>query len=188
MDPLYFEPEAVGLNHFSLDGITWTDTSGADDTERGSVAGLYAAPEGMGTSTTTGTTYMAVEGGGTETATFATPQTRLSLYWGSIDGNAGNVNSISISMGAYTLTGTQLATMFGADDNGNQGSPLGNQLVTITGLTPFTTASFSSTGDAFEFSLVGVPEPSTWAMMAIGFAGLGYAAFRRNLKGRALAL
>ena len=80
---------------------------------------------------------MAVEGGGTEQVSFATPQTRLSLYWGSIDGNAGNVKSISISMGAYTMTGTQLATMFGADDNGNQGSPLGNQLVTITGLTPF---------------------------------------------------
>jgi PEP-CTERM motif len=26
----------------------------------------------------------------------------------------------------------------------------------------------------------GVPEPSTWAMMAIGFAGLGYAAFRQR--------
>jgi hypothetical protein len=25
-----------------------------------------------------------------------------------------------------------------------------------------------------------VPEPSTWAMMLIGFAGLGYAAVRRN--------
>ena len=122
--------------------------------------------------------------------TFATPQTSLSLYWGSIDGNGGNLNSISISMGAYTLTGTQLATMFGADDNGNQGSPLGNQLVTITGLTPFTTASFSSTANAFEFSLgtTGAPEPSTWAMMVIGFAGLGYAAFRRNSKGRALAI
>jgi hypothetical protein len=24
-----------------------------------------------------------------------------------------------------------------------------------------------------------VPEPSTWAMMVLGFAGLGYAAFRR---------
>ena len=137
LDPLYFEPEAVGLNHFPLDGITWTDMSGAADTERGSVAGLYAAPEGMGTSTTTGTTYMAVEGGGTETATFATPQTSLSLYWGSIDGNGGNLNSISISMGAYTLTGMQLA-MMGADGNGNQGSPLGNELVTITGLAPFT--------------------------------------------------
>ncbi len=34
----------------------------------------------------------------------------------------------------------------------------------------------------------GVPEPSTWAMMALGFAGLGYAAFRRNAKGRATAV
>jgi hypothetical protein len=28
----------------------------------------------------------------------------------------------------------------------------------------------------------GVPEPSTWAMMLTGFAGLGYAAFRRQQK------
>jgi PEP-CTERM motif len=33
-----------------------------------------------------------------------------------------------------------------------------------------------------------VPEPSTWAMMALGFMGLGYAAFRRNAKGRAPAI
>jgi hypothetical protein len=28
----------------------------------------------------------------------------------------------------------------------------------------------------------GVPEPSTWAMMALGFAGLGFAAFRQGRK------
>ena len=32
-----------------------------------------------------------------------------------------------------------------------------------------------------------VPEPSTWAMMLLGFAGLGYAAFRRNAKARRTA-
>jgi hypothetical protein len=31
-----------------------------------------------------------------------------------------------------------------------------------------------------------VPEPSTWAMMMLGFVGLGFAAFRRA-KARALA-
>ena len=28
----------------------------------------------------------------------------------------------------------------------------------------------------------GVPEPSTWAMMVLGFAGLGYMAYRRRSK------
>jgi hypothetical protein len=183
MDPQYFASEAAGQNGFTINGVTWSLTSGSAATEKGSVPLEYAAPLGMGN-----TTYMAVEGGGTETATFATPQTSLSLYWGSIDGNDANLNSISIAMGAYTLTGADLAAMFGANGNGAQGDPLGNQLVSITGLAPFTTASFSSTGNAFEFTLASVPELSTWAMMAIGFAGLGYAAFRRNSKGRALAI
>jgi PEP-CTERM motif len=69
-------------------------------------------------------------------------------------------------------------------------------LVTITGLSAFTTVTFAATGNAFEFSLVlpgtgttsAIPEPSTWAMMALGFVGLGYAAVRRSSKGRALAI
>jgi hypothetical protein len=187
MDPQYFAGEAAHQNGFTINGVTWSLMSGTAETEKGSLANVYAAPLGMGTNPLTGTTYMSVEGGGTEMATWNTPQTSLALYWGSIDGD-GNINSLSISMGAYTLTGVELATMFGADGNGNQVSPLGNQLVRITGLDPFTTATFSSTANAFEFSLASVPEPSTWAMMALGFAGLGYAAFRRNSKGRALAI
>ena len=36
-------------------------------------------------------------------------------------------------------------------------------------------------GEMFTFTLVGgaVPEPSTWAMMLLGFAGLGYAGYRK---------
>jgi hypothetical protein len=30
-----------------------------------------------------------------------------------------------------------------------------------------------------------VPEPSTWAMMLLGFAGLGFAGYRRARAGRA---
>jgi hypothetical protein len=71
---------------------------------------------------------------------------------------------------------------------GQHGNSADNQLVTIRGLDPFTTVTFATTGTAFEFTLGSVPEPSTWAMMVLGFAGLGYAAFRRNLKGRALAI
>ena len=31
----------------------------------------------------------------------------------------------------------------------------------------------------------GVPEPSTWALMLLGFAGLGYAGYRRTREPRA---
>jgi hypothetical protein len=54
----------------------------------------------------------------------------------------------------------------------------------------FAEISFRSTTDAQIMSLgplsfgqaalgLTVPEPSTWVMMLLGFAGLGYAAFRR---------
>jgi hypothetical protein len=194
MDPQYFASEPAGANGFTLDGITWTLVSGSASTEKGTVPGIHAAPLGMGTSTTTGTTYMAVEGGGTEEAAWATPQTSLSLYWGSIDANVpftpsgGNINDLSITVDGYTLTGLDLMTL-GAHGTGSQTDPLANQLVTITGLAPFTEVEFHTTRNAFEFSLgTPVPEPATWAMMALGFAGLGYAAFRRNSKVRALAI
>jgi hypothetical protein len=187
-DPLYFAPEAAGQNAFTLDGITWTDVFGAADTEKGTVPSQFAAPLGEGN-----TTYFAVEGGGTEKATFATPQTSLSIYWGSIDaGEGGNLNSLTI--GAFTLTGADLVAL-GANGGGSQTDPAGNELVTITGLAPFTEVEFSSTGNSFEFSIVppgvgvvATPEASTWAMMMLGFAGLGYAAFHRNSKGRASAI
>jgi hypothetical protein len=37
-------------------------------------------------------------------------------------------------------------------------------------------------GGQYVFLLTPVPEPSTWALMLIGFAGLGYAGFRRASK------
>jgi PEP-CTERM motif len=187
-DPQYFAPEAAGQNNFTLGGITWSLVMGSAATEKGSVAGLYAAPQGMGSSTTTGTTYMAVEAGGVEQAVWSTPQTKLSIYWGSIDSAAGDgiTNQIAITIDGYTLTGAELvalATPTHPLGEGQQTNPLDNQLVTITGLGPFTTVQFSDSGkNAFEFSLGTVPEPSTWTMLALGFAGLGYAAFRRNSK------
>jgi PEP-CTERM motif len=48
-----------------------------------------------------------------------------------------------------------------------------------TGLYPGTTGEgFVGYGQGFVF--VNVPEPSTWAMMLLGFAGLGFAGYRRT--------
>jgi PEP-CTERM motif len=182
MDPQYFASEPAGANGFTIDGITWTNAGGVAETAKGSTFGVSAAPFGMGTGPT-GTTYMSVHGGGAELATFATEQTSFSFYWGSIDG--GGTNTLSITVDGYTLTGGDLMAMGLATANGNQTSPTSNELVTISGLGMFDTIEFKSGLNSFEFSLpTAVPEPATWAMMALGFAGLGYAAFRRNSKGQ----
>jgi len=67
-----------------------------------------------------------------------------------------------------------------------------------------TTVTFATSRNSFEIARVsgvfaaspvsgafpapeiggGVPEPSTWAMMALGFAGLAFARFRRGAKAK----
>jgi hypothetical protein len=190
-NPTYFDGKSVGDNTFSVGTDSWTLVSGVAGIAIGSTTNVSADPLGMTNP------FMSVEAGGTEQVTFATPQTSISIYWGSIDAaepgtaSAGNENSFGITVDGFTLTGADLVAM-GDDGAGSQTDPKGNVLVTITGLAAFSTATFSSTRNAFEFSLVtpgsSVPEPSTWAMMGIGFAALGYAAFRRNSKSRVLAI
>jgi hypothetical protein len=185
LSPNYFVGQTTGSHDFMVGTDTWSLVSGTAGIANGTAPFVSADPLGDTLP------YMSVEGGGTEQVVFGTARTSISIYWGSIDGNQGgnnNLNTFAITVDGFTLTGAQLVSMFGATGTGDQNSPAGNQLVTITGLAPFTTATFSSTHNAFEFALASVPEPSTWAMMALGFAGLGYAAFRRNTKGRALAI
>jgi hypothetical protein len=43
-------------------------------------------------------------------------------------------------------------------------------------------------GASFQEIAAAVPEPSTWAMMFLGFAGLGFIGYRRSRKDRGLAL
>src|ERR1700742_166764 len=184
-DPQYFASLAAGESDFTLGDVTWSLVSGSASTEKGSVAGQYAAPWGMGD-----TTYMSFKKGGTGQATWATPQTRLSIYWGSIDAMNvdGILNQVSITIDGYTLTGSDLVTL-GAIGNGSQSGPANNEWVTITGLSPFTTVDFHDAGkNAFEFSLGSwVPERSTWAMMAIGFAGFAFMGWRGSRKTASLA-
>ena len=51
--------------------------------------------------------------------------------------------------------------------------------------------TYYNNGQMYNFYLTHVeaspvPEPSTWAMMLLGFAGLGFAAYRRRLIGEQL--
>ena len=106
---------------------------------------------------------------------------------GSLD--AENVLTVHTTSGDITYTGTELATVPGASLPGD-GTP------TITGSTSngrftFVDSSLDITGisiseslgvpsNSFEIAQIttSVPEPSTWAMMGLGFAGLAFASYR----------
>jgi PEP-CTERM motif len=63
--------------------------------------------------------------------------------------------------------------------------PLDELLKSFTiGGKPVPPEIFADFGDAMmsDSRPIGVPEPSTWAMLVLGFAGLGYAGFRRAAK------
>ena len=42
-------------------------------------------------------------------------------------------------------------------------------------------------GPTYQIPVAAVPEPSTWAMIILGFAGMGFMAYRRSRKDQALA-
>ena len=47
--------------------------------------------------------------------------------------------------------------------------------------TDSSTQVINPTGDKIFASVAGIPEPASWALMALGFAGLGFAGYRRTI-------
>jgi hypothetical protein len=69
-------------------------------------------------------------------------------------------------------------------------STYANKTFSSLGVTPGTYEWTWGTGTNQNFTLVigsAVPEPSTWAMLLLGFAGLGFMAYRRKQNGSAVA-
>jgi fibronectin-binding autotransporter adhesin len=131
------------------------------------------------------TNYLSIGASGTETLTLGSSKNNaFGLYWGSVD----TYNTLTFYNGG--VKGTQVAFFTGSDAgpnlkaNGDQFTFGSNGYVEITGLPNFDTVVFGSgTSNAFEFDNVSVgtvPEPSTWAMMILGFTGIGFMAYRRK--------
>ena len=139
-----------------------------------------------------GTTYLSVEAGGVANVDFAkTFNGSFQFDWGSID----DYNTLTI----HTTTGDVVyvpgSGSFANPANGDQFSGLTNGVFTIfgSGITGFSLSSSKNSFEIDNFAVLstgtnplggGVPEPATWAMMIIGFGGIG-ALLRRR---RALAL
>ena len=166
-------------------------TNGGDNTlVTGSKSSTYLAPTTSGGAITT--PYLAVEptgfgGGGTPgpvTLSLGSiaKDSIVEIYVGSLD----TYNSISFGPG-LTYTGAQLATLTGATANGST-SQGANGLFTFTFNTNPGSVTFSTTTPSLEVASVdvspssAVPEPSTWAMMVLGFLGLGFAGYRKAAK------
>jgi hypothetical protein len=111
------------------------------------------------------------------------------IYWGSIDSviGDGRNNLLTLSNGD-SVTGDDLVNAGLAlnpvvNGAGNQFNANDNQYFRISDTYAFYGFNAQTPTNAFEFDMA-IPELSTWAMMALGFACLGYAGLRTTKKSR----
>ncbi|MBL8587572.1 MAG: PEP-CTERM sorting domain-containing protein [Methylobacteriaceae bacterium] len=154
----------------------------------GSPTKVKAAPsdgEGAFPFGDTSTQYLSVLGGSFVDIYAAAPSSKIGFYWGSVDDyNIIEFFKIGNAVAVGSMLGSDATPLL---SNGNQGSFTTNRYVTISlNSGTYDYVRLSSTANSFEIDNIssGVPEPSTWAMMLIGFAGL--AALSRRRQSRAL--
>jgi len=166
-----FDALAIGSSPSGILAPGTGSFSGTGTVQFGTTDTQFATPLGDSTR------YLAIQAGQSETITFGIVQNLFGLLLGSADA----YNSFVFMLGVNTVgtfTGANLLT----PGNGDQFSPLTNGYVTFSG--DFDRVILSSGQNALEIDNISssVPEPSTWAMMILGFMGVGFLAYRR--KGR----
>jgi hypothetical protein len=93
------------------------------------------------------------------------------------------------AQGGMSVSGLPFAGGFGAGVGGEVYLTQGTELDIVVGGAGVTNAFGGGGGGSFVWDPApvppqpAVPEPSTWAMMLIGFAGLGYAGYRKTKLG-----
>jgi hypothetical protein len=181
--PIGFGEIGTGVVHaagvistFSENGITYTSLSGTSEIRNPPSDGDGAVPFN------TNARYISVLGGGELDLTFG-QSNKLGLYWGSIDA----YNTIEFKLNGVTvanLGGSDLLLQASLNADGNQGSYNSNRFVWLTDTNgAFNEVVLRSSSNSFEFMNVqAVPEATTWAMMILGFLGLGFLGYRKSSK------
>jgi hypothetical protein len=158
-----------------------TSFGGGGVVVNGSLSNSYAAPASTGNFAPDATNYMAILANQTETISFAALQSSFGLLWGSIDG----FNTIQFFDHGVAVTGVIHGDGLGVpiNANGDQASPNSNRYVTFSNIV-FDSVQLFSGQNSLEFdnvtTVAAVPEASSWAMMIIGFLGVGLLAYRRR--------
>jgi len=124
-----------------------------------------------------------IEGG---TVTFNGSGNALTIVWGSPnDNNPNATNTVSFYTGASgtgQLIGKVLASDLYADFSGVNNTQDPGYLISFQTPQEFGSVVFTTGSSDFEFAAV--PEPSTWAMLGIGFVGLAGIAGRKRVRNR----
>jgi len=110
----------------------------------------------------------------------------LTIVWGSPnDNNPAATNTVSFYTGANG-TGSLIGQVLASDLYSNFSNIDNTQdpgfLVSF--MTPEKYRSVVFTTGSSDFEFAAVPEPSTWAMLGIGFAGLALAGYKRSRRDR----
>jgi hypothetical protein len=162
--------------------------------------------------TIAGSTYYSALSGGSFSGSFETPSGIFPLA-ASTYHTYENVSDFDISL--YTSTGVLFATLSGATPNSylyitnttiaNYGGEVldfvvdGTEDLQLIVPTTFTgTGSVEQSNSNAQYNgnyanvaagtISAVPEPSTWAMMILGFFGVGFMAYRRKQNGPSLSV
>jgi hypothetical protein len=167
------------------------DSSGLNGGTIASLSGgaVYTSDQPNADDVIPGDSFLAAGASGPAVLTFNVGIDYLSFLWGSPD--TYNRLTITSSTGAtynFTATGVGFGSSF-ALNNGDQFFNQSVQFLATSGDT-IRSATFSNdpVQNAFEVgrfsvsTVAAVPEPSTWAMMILGFAGIGFMACRRRNK------